>query len=164
MMAKRLEGSCRCGGVRFSVDSHTPYPYQRCYCVICRKTAGGGGYAINLMGDAATMNVRGRKWLGIYRARLERNGRCRTSSGQRHFCTRCGSALWMYAPEWPELIHPFASAIDSELPTPPSSVHLMLRYKAAWVRPQLGRGDQCYDEYPEHSIEAWHRRRGLWID
>src|SRR3546814_10755113 len=36
--------------------------------------------------------------------------------------------------------------------------------KADWVRPQFGRGDQRYSEYPELSIEAWHRRRGLWID
>ena len=34
-MPMRLEGSCRCGAVSFSVDSHTPYPYQRCYCSIC---------------------------------------------------------------------------------------------------------------------------------
>src|SRR3546814_7377607 len=92
-MGIQLEGSCRCGGVRFSAESHTPYPYQRCYCTICRKTAGGGGYAINLMADGASLKVRGRKWLGIYRAQLEQDGRCRTSSGQRHFCTRCASAL-----------------------------------------------------------------------
>ena len=46
-MPMRLEGSCRCGAISFSVGSHTPYPYQRCYCSICRKNAGGGGYAIN---------------------------------------------------------------------------------------------------------------------
>ena len=51
-MPVRLEGSCRCGAVRFAVASHTPQPYQLCYCSICRKTAGGGGYAINLMGVA----------------------------------------------------------------------------------------------------------------
>ena len=50
-------GSCRCGAVRFSVASHTPYPYQLCYCSICRKTAGGGGFAINIMGDARTLAV-----------------------------------------------------------------------------------------------------------
>jgi hypothetical protein len=43
----RLEGSCHCGAVRFRVESHTPYPYMRCYCSICRKTQGGGGYAVN---------------------------------------------------------------------------------------------------------------------
>lgn len=163
-MALRLEGSCRCGAVTFSFDSHTPYPYQRCYCSICRKTAGGGGYAINIMGDAATLKVHGKKALGIYRAKVQRGARCVTSSGQRHFCRHCASALWMYAPEWPELFHPFASAIDAPLPVPPSKVHLMLRFKPDWVRPHFGRGDARYDGYPELSIEEWHRRRGLWID
>lgn len=163
-MALRIEGSCRCGAVRFAVESHTPYPYQRCYCTICRKTAGGGGYAINLMGDMRTLKVCGGRHLGIYRAKIEAGGHCRTSSGRRHFCTRCGSALWLFDPEWPALVHPFASAVDSELPQPPSLVHLMLRYKAGWVRPQFGRGDARYEDYPELSIEEWHRRRGLWID
>ena len=54
-----LEGSCHCGAVRFSVESPHPYPYQRCYCSICRKTAGGGGYAINLSGSAETLLVWG---------------------------------------------------------------------------------------------------------
>src|SRR5262245_54401568 len=51
----RLEGSCRCGAISFSVDSHTPYPYQRCYCSICRKSAGGGGYAISIMVDTVAV-------------------------------------------------------------------------------------------------------------
>ena len=46
----KLEGSCHCRAVKFTVTSHTPYPYMRCYCSICRKTAGGGGFAINIMG------------------------------------------------------------------------------------------------------------------
>lgn len=163
-MAINLKGSCRCGAISFSLDSHAPYPYQRCYCTICRKTAGGGGYAINLLGDASSLKVRGRKSLAVYRARIEAGGHCRTSKGQRHFCSRCATALWLFDPQWPELIHPFASAIDTPLPAPPSSVHLMLRYKPDWVRPQFGRGDQRYDEYPPLSIEDWHRRRGLWID
>ena len=52
-----FEGSCHCGAVRFRAESPTPYPYQACYCSICRKTAGGGGYAINL-GSAVQENTR----------------------------------------------------------------------------------------------------------
>jgi hypothetical protein len=37
--------------------------------------------------------------------------------------------------QWPELVHPFAAAIDTELPKAPSSVHLLLRDKASWVEP-----------------------------
>lgn len=164
-MPKRLEGSCRCGAVAFAVDSHTPYPYQLCYCSICRKTAGGGGFAINLMGDAATLKVRGKGAIRVYRAKIENDeGRCHTSSGRRHFCGRCATALWLADPQWPELVHPFASAIDTVLPKPPSKVHLMLRFKPSWVVPDFGRGDRKFREYPKLSIEEWHRKRGLWID
>ncbi|TDR89773.1 GFA family protein [Enterovirga rhinocerotis] len=163
-MPVTLEGACRCGAVSFSVESHTPQPYQLCYCAICRKTAGGGGYAINLAADARTLSVKGKAAIGIYRAEIaDEDGACRKSTGERHFCRRCASALWLQDPSWPDLAHPFASAIDSELPVPPERVHLMLRYKASWVRPRFGRKDRRFDLYPEESIEAWHKARGLWV-
>ena len=163
-MPLTLEGSCRCGAVTFSVDSHAPYPYQLCYCSICRKTAGGGGYAINLHADAGTLKIKGKRTLAVYRAEIDRDGQCEKSTGERNFCKRCASALWLFDPAWPELVHPFASAIDTALPRPPERVHLMLRYKAPWVEPQIGPNDRLFDEYPEQSIEDWHKARGLWID
>ena len=164
-MAKRLEGSCRCGAVHFTVESHAPYPYQLCYCSICRKTQGGGGFAINLSADNKSLELRGRRVIGVYRARIEEDdGHCRASGGQRNFCTKCGSALWLYDPQWPELIHPFASAIDTKLPVPPSKTHIMLKFKAPWVKPDLGPGDKKFQLYPKQSIEEWHRERGLWIE
>ena len=63
-----LEGSCYCQAVRFSLQSKTPQPYMFCYCSICRKTAGGGGYAINLGGEAETLSVTGKRSLKVYRA------------------------------------------------------------------------------------------------
>jgi hypothetical protein len=160
MMPMKLEGSCRCGAVRFTCDSHTPYPYQLCYCSICRKTAGGGGYAINLMAAAKSLVVHGGKPMRIYRAEIDGE----TSSGQRYFCGQCASALWLFDDEWADLVHPFASVIDTDLPKPPSRVHLMLKFKANWVEPAIGPDDACFQDYPEQSIEEWHRSRGLWID
>lgn len=159
-----LKGSCRCGKVRFEVKSHTPVPYQLCYCSICRKQAGGGGFAINLGALSETMKVEGRDHIAVYRAELERDGHFRTSSGERNFCTSCGTALWLYDPTWPELVHPFASAIDSHLPKPPNRVHLMLKFKARWVEPDIGDGDLTFDLYPDQSIDDWHKERGLWVD
>ena len=164
-MPLKLEGSCRCGAVHFSVLSHAPYPYQLCYCSICRKTAGGGGFAINLSAESRSLKVRGRKAIGVFRAEIrDEDGHCETSTGMRNFCTRCGTALWLYDPSWPELVHPFASAIDTPLPVAEEKVHLMLRFKAPWVQPQLGPNDVCFDEYPKESIEDWHRKRGLWVE
>ena len=45
----QLAGSCFCGAVHFTVESRTPYPYRRCYCARCRKTAGGTGAAANVL-------------------------------------------------------------------------------------------------------------------
>ena len=164
-MPMHLDGSCRCGAVRFSLASHTPVPYQLCYCSICRKTAGGGGFAINIMGVAASMSVSGREAIAVYRAEMAGpDGGTRTSSGERNFCSRCGSALWLWDPQWPDLIHPLASVIDTPLPKPAERVHLMLGSKGDWVVPDVGPRDQCFDGYPEQSIEDWHRTRGLWID
>lgn len=161
----RLEGSCHCGAVRFAVDSHTPYPYMRCYCSICRKTAGGGGYAINIMGEARTLEVEGEENLTVYRVRLGEpgeQGEPRLSSARRHFCRVCGSALWVADPDWPELVHPFASAIDSALPKPPERVHMMLGSAAPWVEVPEGKRATHFRAYPEESIADWHRRRGLY--
>ncbi|MGF1625643.1 MAG: GFA family protein [Alphaproteobacteria bacterium] len=163
-MPMTLKGSCRCGAVRFSLASHTPQPYMRCYCSICRKTAGGGGYAINLAATSESLEVEGRPALAVYQAQIDDGGVCRTSTGERNFCRHCASALWLYDPTWPELVHPFASAIDSELPRPPETVHIMLRFKPGWVVPQVGPDDRSFDGYPEESIADWHRARGLWVD
>jgi hypothetical protein len=154
-----LKGSCHCGKVKFSVESVTPYPYMRCYCSICRKTAGGGGYAINIMGEMPTLSVRGKKYLRVYRARLAAaGGSKRLSSARRHFCGSCGSALWAWDPQWPEWVYPFASAIDTALPRPPQTVHIMLDYAAPWVEVPRGKGQRHFREYPDEAIIDWHRR------
>ena len=157
----QLEGSCHCGAVRFSVEAAEPVPFMRCYCSICRKTAGGGGYAINLGADFRTLQVTGRRHLRIYQARLGDGDPPRTSTGQRHFCGRCGSALWLYDPTWPDLVHPHASAIDTPLPAPSANVHIMLGSKAPWVAVEGRRGDARFDDYPDFSLAEWHAERGL---
>jgi hypothetical protein len=158
-----LEGSCHCGKVRFRLRSAHPYPYQRCYCSICRKTQGGGGYAINLGGEAGTLRVTGRRHVTVYQARLKQPGAARAtrSPAQRHFCGECGSALWLWDPRWPDLIHPFASAVDTPLPVPPEHTHILLGSKASWVEVETCPRDRTHRDYPSESIAEWHERLGL---
>ena len=155
-----LEGSCHCGAVRFSVESPEPYPFMRCYCSICRKTAGGGGYAINLGALSDTLEVEGKKNVSVYQARIDG----KQSSARRHFCSVCGSALWVFDPHWPELVHPFASAIDTPLPKPPERDHIMLDYAAPWCEIPSGPGERHFPEYPDESLADWHQRHGLRDD
>lgn len=164
----KLEGGCHCGKVRFTVDSNAPYPFMRCYCSICRMTAGSGGYGINLSGRFETMKIVGAESVSTYQVEL-----CRTARGtgapegeltttRRAFCSHCSTALWVYSPEWPELVHPFAGVVSTTLPRPPEIVHIMLEHKPDWVDVPEGPGHVHFQGYPEESIEAWHRRHGLW--
>ena len=153
----KLEGSCHCGSVRFTLDTNTPYPYQHCYCSICRKTQGGSGSAVNIMGWADSLVVEGVENITVYHALLDGG----ESDVERRFCKKCGSALWVYHDKWPELIHPFASAIDTELPKPDEVVHMMLDFKAPWIDVPQGKGHVHFDGYPDRSIEVWHERQGL---
>jgi len=152
-----LEGSCHCGAVRFSLESKHPTPFNRCYCSICRKTAGSGGYAINLSGDFDSLEIEGAENISKYHARMASG----ESPAERGFCKNCGSALWLWDPRWPELVHPQAGAIDTPLPAAPELTHLMLESKPDWIPLEEGAKDQCFDAYPEESIEAWHKRLGL---
>jgi len=159
----KLEGSCHCRSVRFSVHSRHPYPFNICYCAICRKTAGSGGYAINLSGDADTLEIQGEEHVSVYRARqIDPETDVVTENPmQRSFCKNCGSHLWCWDPRWPDLLHPHAGAIDTELPKPPEHTHLMIGSKASWVPVALSENDLCFNEYPAESIADWHERLNL---
>ncbi len=149
-----LEGSCHCRAEQFSVESPHPTPFNLCYCEVCRKTAGGGGFAINLGAKAQTLKVTGEENVRVYHAliRDEDDGETRESPAGRRFCGLCGSALWLWDPRWPELLHPHASAIDTGLPEAPEQTHLMLDFKPDWVKAAAGPKDKTFGGYPEESL------------
>ena len=158
-----LEGSCHCRAVRFRVNSRHPYPFNICYCGICRKTAGAGGFAVNISARAETLEIDGKEHLSVYHAvmRSAEGTESAESPAERNFCSKCGSPLWLWDPRWPDLLHPHASSIDSDLPVPPERTHLMLAHRAGWVEPCVREGDKQFDGYPDESIAEWHQRLGL---
>jgi hypothetical protein len=133
-----------------------------CYCSICRKTAGGGGYAINLGALSDTLVVEGEENLRIYNAKLyDRGDEVTVSEAERTFCGLCGSALWVYDPNWPQLVHPFASAVDTPLPRPHERDHIMLDFAAPWCEIPSGPTERQFPQYPDESLADWHVRHGL---
>ena len=160
-----LEGSCHCGAVKFTVESSTPYPFNWCYCTICRKTGGGGGYAINIMAKARTLHVEGGKNISIYRSASNERGRYEDdglSRSRRHFCKHCGTALWVANPSWPDLMHPFASAVDTPLPKPPETRAMMTDYAPQWADLPEWPGVKHQAAYPDRVSRTGHKRHGLY--
>lgn len=157
-----LAGSCHCGAVKFHFESLARYPYLRCYCKLCRKTAGGGGYAVNIKGLADSLQISGKENVTEYTvpsddiAKTDHAGDC----AKRFFCKNCGSSLWANNSAWLQWIFPFASAIDTPLPVPPENVHIMLKYSAEWCAPKK-EDPLAFAEYPNEGLEDWHERLGL---
>lgn len=177
---RELEGSCQCGEVQFTLLSNTPVPYQLCACSICRKISGFSG-SINIGGIADSLKVlKGKeliKWVGFivlvfctnskgrrYHAIKDRGKpeeeKC---SSFRSFCSNCSTMLWVWDDRWGELIHPFAPAIDTELPEPQSMVCIMDGSKPKWARWPEG-PKEIYDTYGPDSLEDWHKKNGVYYD
>ncbi|KAF8440046.1 Mss4-like protein [Boletus edulis BED1] len=159
-----LKGSCHCGAVRFTVESHTPVPYQLCVCSICRKVGGVGG-SINLAAAADTLDIiQGKEHIRVYHAVLDRDTpNEKITSSERNFCVLCSSMLWLYEDTWPELLHPFASAIDSPPLEPPQEmVVVVTNSKPDYVRLPEG-PKHVYKRYGRDSIEEWHKKHDKFV-
>lgn len=148
----QLVGSCFCGAARFAVETRTPYPYRRCYCARCRKTAGGTGAAANVLAQASTLVVEGSEALTEYAA---------PDATRTRFCSRCGSALYLTIDAAPDFVYPFASAVDTPLPEPPERVHVFTAEAPAWAGPPSTPQDFSTERNTRESIADWHRRHGL---
>ncbi|PGH27390.1 hypothetical protein AJ80_00868 [Polytolypa hystricis UAMH7299] len=163
-MPMTLNGSCQCGGVEFTLQSHTPVPYQLCACSICRKIGGYSG-SVNLGGIASTLTVHKgqdlvKKYTAVKARGLPTESMC---SSIRNFCSNCSTMLWLWDHHWPELIHPFASAIDTELPVPEEMVCIMNGSKPAWVRWPEGK-KSVHETYGETGLDEWHKKNGAWVE
>ena len=148
----QLAGSCFCGAASFTVTSRTPYPYRRCYCTRCRKTAGGTGAAANVLAQASTLQVTGADVLTEYAA---------PDATRTRFCSRCGSALYLTLDAAPDFVYPFASAVDTPLPEPSERVHVFTGEAPAWARPPSTPQDLAVERNTNESIDGWHRRHRL---
>jgi len=149
----RLEGSCDCGAIRFSVASRTPYPYRICYCRRCRKASGAAGAAVNILAEAGSLEFTG----DVSPTRYEHEAEPVIMS----FCPVCGSALLLEILGFPNWVYPFASAIDTSLPTPPHYIHVRTGDRPTWTPPIGSPGDPTFETNTDESMAEWHHRLGL---
>ncbi|VDC07558.1 unnamed protein product [Peniophora sp. CBMAI 1063] len=167
-MPQKLEGSCHCGAVRFTIESSSPVPFENCYCSVCRKCGGGEGSTIYVGGIESTLQVSGASHIQKYQAVLNRGTKDEVlAKGERAFCRECASMLW-WDKKVPGEFYPFASAIDTPLkPAPREMVLCFVKDKPDWVRLPEG-PKKLFERYPDGpgsgSLEDWHRHNGEWIE
>lgn len=140
-----LKGSCQCKTIQYELETNLYYPYMICYCSICRKT-NGAPFGVNIKGALGDLKIIcGKDDLKIYNAK----------DCDRHFCSKCGSPLYITDHRWPDDVWPNAASIDTPLPRPPEYQQIFLDDKVGWFNPEMS-GEQ-FKGYPEWSIEEFHQ-------
>jgi len=125
--------------------------------------SGGYGGSVNLGAHSETLKIQGKENISIYKAVMDRDTKKESiAHSERNFCSKCSSMLWLYDERWPELVHPFASAIDSDLGEPEEMVVVKTNSKPDYVRLPEGK-KKLYKNYGTLSIEGWHKKHGLWV-
>jgi hypothetical protein len=121
-------------------------------------------YNFNISNDhlivMQVLTIARRKYCGIKDRGTPNEERC---SSERNFCSNCSTMLWLWDHHWPELIHPFASAIDTELPEPAEMVCVMESSKPTWMRWPEGK-KSTHTLYNKDSLEEWHKKHGYFVE
>ncbi|KAG0165917.1 hypothetical protein DFQ28_008144 [Apophysomyces sp. BC1034] len=114
------------------------------------------------MGLYKSLKVKGKEFVREYQAVRDKstNELC---GSIRHFCGECGSHLYGYDQKYADYVYPLASAIDTELPyvDPKDIYHIMLNgeSKANWaIAPAPNPSAHAFEEYPDISLEDWHKK------
>lgn len=82
-----VSGGCLCCAITYTAKA-TSHDVQVCHCGMCRRWTGGPLMFVEVDG---VPEFQGREAIGIYRS---------SETGERGFCTRCGSVLfWKVAGE-----------------------------------------------------------------
>ena len=116
-----LQGSCLCGGVRFSVTE--PFiSATYCHCASCKKLSGSIGTANARVRSDAIRVLAGEELLRTFQP---------AEGSSKTFCSACGSNL--FGGGWPESERASVrlSAIDDTFDQRPES-HIFVRSVAPW--------------------------------
>lgn len=120
-MDERHRGSCLCGGVRYEIEGELG-DFGCCHCTSCRK-ASGTAYGANVpVARARFTLLAGESLLKEFES----------SPGKlRVFCQTCGSPVYAYAAQSPDVLRVRLGSLDTPFPKR-ASAHSWVSDKAAW--------------------------------
>ncbi len=136
MSTIRLEGSCLCGAVAYTVEGENRGFYH-CHCERCRKVTGTGHASIVLVGTDSVAWQRGEDLLRRY----DVPGAKRFASV---FCSECGSYLPRVSPAAGLVAVP-AGSLDHDPGITPEA-RIFAGSRTAW---SCTDDMPSYDEYPQ---------------
>ena len=119
-------GGCQCGGVRYRITAPA-LEVNHCHCSICRKVHGALFASFARVRKSNFILERPSEAdLGVFRS---------SAVVQRHFCTRCGSPLFITIYGYPDRVWLAAGTLDSGAhPGHPADneIHIFVGSKSPW--------------------------------
>ncbi|MCP5358878.1 MAG: GFA family protein [Pseudomonadales bacterium] len=116
-----FDGSCLCGKVKYKLLGE-PGAFGYCHCTSCRK-ASGSAHAANAPIDRSLFQIiQGKSHIREYESSLGKF---------RAFCTNCGSPLYAYLTEAPDVLRVRLGTIDTPFMGQPQA-HTWVSDKAPW--------------------------------
>ncbi|WP_299981706.1 GFA family protein [uncultured Pseudoteredinibacter sp.] len=120
MTMKKLQGSCLCGQVRFTVAE--PFLYAGyCHCTMCRKASAAVGTAVAAVSPKQFQITAGAGGLKSYQ---------RSEKTHSYFCGSCSSMVYGQKPET-GVLHIRMGLLDDE-PSEQPQAHIFVASKAGW--------------------------------
>ncbi|MCB1521527.1 MAG: GFA family protein [Hyphomicrobiaceae bacterium] len=81
----KRSGRCLCGAVTFDMEPAEQH-FDACHCGMCRRWAGGPALTVKA---AVPPDITGATEIAVYKS---------SDWGERHFCRKCGTHLFVAAP------------------------------------------------------------------
>lgn len=141
--AKRLEGRCACGAVKYRLGGE-PMFVHCCHCLDCQRIT-GSAFVINLWIEGKLVEAD---------HSLLKSYRLKGGSGADHdvfFCPACGTTMWSKYQRAGESLFVRAGTLEDPSWVKPD-VYIFTRSKLPWVR--LPEGANVF--------EAYYDLRKLW--
>ena len=136
---KGVTGSCLCGDIRWECDTDDESEGARCHCSMCRKQHGTPFTEFFTIKDSQIRWVAGEHL-------LSRDKATATSSFERSFCPRCGSAGPVFGEGW-VVVH--SGSLDSDPGVRPCR-HIFVGSSPTWF--EITDWLPQYEEYSGVSI------------
>jgi hypothetical protein len=116
-----IAGQCECGLIQFEISGEVE-DFSHCHCSQCRRMHGAAYASFAGVSKESFILQSGASDLASYRS---------SNNGERTFCPRCGSNIFVALDDEPDTLYVAMGVIDGHPPLPPG-YHIYVGSKAPW--------------------------------
>lgn len=142
-------GGCECKSVQYQLTGK-PLTCYACHCTDC-QTSSGSAFSLSMIVYAKDIKLTKDKTVFNL---LDYSG----TPVRRHHCEKCGTALWMSADDYPDVVALKPGTLDDTKWFKPIA-HVWVRSAQPWIT--FDKGSKKYPTQPEMSelIELWAKKQ-----